>query len=165
MYSSVDPSPPTSTLRPPDVIHVIGVPRPSPFFALFRFCVLYTERKPKNKKRGRPGNETTAAPKCALLKSLVTISCIIGYTTLTLVHVASNNWYFGCWASLQVVVETVRQLRISFFHACIHHRFLSLTCFLYGFPRLLVTTLFSCVRRVSVAEDDPLVAALWQIIQ
>ena len=48
--------PPTSTSRPPDVIHLIGVPRPSPFFALFR-SVYYTERKPKNNKRGRPGNE------------------------------------------------------------------------------------------------------------
>ena len=33
--------PSTSTSRPPDVIHVIGVPRPSPFFALFRFRVSY----------------------------------------------------------------------------------------------------------------------------
>ena len=40
MYLSVDPLP-MSTLRPPDVIHVIGVPRPSPFFMLFRFRVLY----------------------------------------------------------------------------------------------------------------------------
>jgi len=52
-YLNVDPSPPTSTSRPPDVIHVIGVPRPSLFFALFRFrTVYYTERKPKNKKTG-----------------------------------------------------------------------------------------------------------------
>ena len=39
----------------PDVIHVIGVPRPPPFFALFCFRVL----KLKNKKRGRPGNEAS----------------------------------------------------------------------------------------------------------
>ena len=42
------PYPPMSTLRPPDIIHVIGVPRPSPFFALFGFHVLYlmqTEEK------------------------------------------------------------------------------------------------------------------------
>ena len=32
-------APHTSTLRPPDVIHVIGVPRSSPFFALFHFHV------------------------------------------------------------------------------------------------------------------------------
>ena len=50
--------PPTSTSRPPDVIHMIGVPRPSPFFALFSF-MYYTERKPKNKKRGRPGNKAS----------------------------------------------------------------------------------------------------------
>ena len=35
------PLPPTPTSRPPDVIHVTGVPRPSPFFALFRLHVLY----------------------------------------------------------------------------------------------------------------------------
>ena len=54
----VDPSPRTSTLCPPDVIHGIGVPKPSPFFALFH--TLYwaqTEKKKKKKKRGRPGNE------------------------------------------------------------------------------------------------------------
>ena len=32
------------------------VPRPPPFFVR-RASVYYTERKPKNKKRGRPGNE------------------------------------------------------------------------------------------------------------
>ena len=37
--------PPTSTSRPPDVIYVRSVPRPSPFFVL----VYYFERKPKNK--------------------------------------------------------------------------------------------------------------------
>ena len=42
------PLPHTSTSCPPDVIHIIGVPRPSPFFALFRFHVL---RKLKNKKK------------------------------------------------------------------------------------------------------------------
>jgi len=51
------PSPHTSTSRPPDVIHVIGVPRPSPLFCAA--SVYYTERKPKNKKRGMPGNEAT----------------------------------------------------------------------------------------------------------
>ena len=49
MYLSADPSPPTSTSCPPDVIHVIGVPRPSPFFMLFCFCVLYwTQTEEKN---------------------------------------------------------------------------------------------------------------------
>ena len=55
------PLPPTSTLRPSDIIHVIGVSRPSPhFFATF-LCsstsVYYTECKLKKKKRRRPGNE------------------------------------------------------------------------------------------------------------
>ena len=44
------------TSHPPDVIHVIGVPRHSPFFALFHFRVLYWT-KTKEQKRGRPGNE------------------------------------------------------------------------------------------------------------
>ena len=52
------PYPPMSTLRPPDIIHVIGVPRPSPFFALFGFHVLYLMQT-EEKKWGRPGNEAT----------------------------------------------------------------------------------------------------------
>ena len=49
--SIVGRCPPTSTLRPPDVIHVISVPRPSPFFALFRppCIILNTNRRTKNK--------------------------------------------------------------------------------------------------------------------
>ena len=46
------PLPHMSTLSPPDDIHVIGVPRPFPFFALFRFHVL---RKLKNKKKNGGG--------------------------------------------------------------------------------------------------------------
>ena len=48
-------APHMSTLCPPDVIQVIGVPRPSLFFALIH-SVYCTEQKPKNKKWGRPGN-------------------------------------------------------------------------------------------------------------
>ena len=59
-------TPPTSTSRPPDVIHVIGVPRPSPFFALFCFRVLW---KPKNKKRGRPSNEANINACLSLLSA------------------------------------------------------------------------------------------------
>ena len=46
----LDPSPPTSTLRPPDVIHVMGV-QALPCF-LCSSALYYTERKPKNKKTG-----------------------------------------------------------------------------------------------------------------
>ena len=45
-----------STLCPPDVIHIIGVPRPSLIFLRSSASVYYTENKP-NKKRRRPGNE------------------------------------------------------------------------------------------------------------
>ena len=41
MYLNVDPSPPMSTLRPPGIIHVISVPRSSPFFAtLLLLCII-----------------------------------------------------------------------------------------------------------------------------
>ena len=45
--------PPMSTSRSPDVIHVIGVPRPS---LLITALPYYTEHKPNSKKWGRPGN-------------------------------------------------------------------------------------------------------------
>ena len=47
---------------PPDVIHVIGVPRPSLFFALFRFRVLYwtkTEEQKTGEARERGYSEST----------------------------------------------------------------------------------------------------------
>jgi len=40
--------------------HVMNEIRPSPFFAVSSTSVYYTERKPKNKKRGRPGKEANA---------------------------------------------------------------------------------------------------------
>ena len=43
------PSPPTPTSRPPDIIHVIGVLRPSPFFMLFHFRVLYSTQTEEQK--------------------------------------------------------------------------------------------------------------------
>ena len=55
--------PPYVHSRPPDIIHVIGVARPSPFFVLFLFY--YIERKPKNKKRGRPANGARLFALCA----------------------------------------------------------------------------------------------------
>ena len=42
------PLPPMFTLRPPDVIHVISVPRPSPFFGSLPFLC---GRKPKNTRK------------------------------------------------------------------------------------------------------------------
>ena len=53
-----DPPPPTSTSRVHRRHHVIGVPR-LPRFSRSSASVYYTERKPKNKKRGRPGNEAS----------------------------------------------------------------------------------------------------------
>ena len=51
-------APHTSTLRPPDVIHVIGVPRPSSFFAPLPCIVMELYwTKTEERKRGRPGNE------------------------------------------------------------------------------------------------------------
>ena len=46
----------TSTSRPPDIIHVISV---LPRFSCSSASMYYTEWKPKNKKRGRPGNKAS----------------------------------------------------------------------------------------------------------
>ena len=61
-YLNVDPPP----LHPPYIIHVISVPRPSPFFRHSSTCVYYTEHKPRTnkKKRGRPGNEANILSQC-----------------------------------------------------------------------------------------------------
>ena len=55
---AVTPLPLTSLSRPPDVIHVMNETSPSPFFALFRFHVLYWTQT-EGLKRGRPENEAT----------------------------------------------------------------------------------------------------------
>ena len=46
---------PTSTSRPPDVIHVTGDSRTSPFFTCSSASVYYTEHKLKNKNGGGLG--------------------------------------------------------------------------------------------------------------
>ena len=49
----MDNAPHTSTSRPSDVIHVIDVPRPSPFFAPLPRVILNENRRTKN--GGGPG--------------------------------------------------------------------------------------------------------------
>ena len=49
------PSPPTSTLRPPDISHVIGVPRPSPFFAALPLPCIILNVNRRTKNGGGPG--------------------------------------------------------------------------------------------------------------
>ena len=51
-YLNVDPSPPTSTSRPPDIIHVIGVPRPSPFFHVLPLLCIILNANRRTKKKG-----------------------------------------------------------------------------------------------------------------
>ena len=58
----------TSNSRPPDVTHVMNETRPSPFFALFRFHVLYWMQT-KEIKWGRSGNEARA---CLHIQSMYT---------------------------------------------------------------------------------------------
>ena len=59
-YLSADTSPPMSTSHPPDVIHVISVPRPFPFFTtLLLPCIILNTNQLKNQKQGRPGNKAT----------------------------------------------------------------------------------------------------------
>ena len=66
------PLPPMSTSRPPDVIHVISVLSPSPFFAALPLpCTYYTECKANNKRRGGGGGPGNKASK----KQCVYIQC------------------------------------------------------------------------------------------
>ena len=51
------PSPPTSTSCPPDIIHMVSVPRFPPFFTTPCFRVLYWMHT-NEQKQGRLGNET-----------------------------------------------------------------------------------------------------------
>jgi len=84
----VDPSPHTSTSRPPDVIHVTGVPRPSPFFALFRFRVLYWTKTEEQKTGGGLG--TRLSFHCvAVHKLLVGIIC---YVKSRVYNTVMNPW-------------------------------------------------------------------------
>ena len=46
------PLPPTSTSRPPDVIHVVSVPRPSPFFAALPPPCIILNANRRTKKNG-----------------------------------------------------------------------------------------------------------------
>ena len=52
-------APPTSTSRPPNVVHVIGVPRPSPFFCALPLSCIILNASQGTKKTGRPGNEAS----------------------------------------------------------------------------------------------------------
>ena len=46
-------------IYPPDIIHVISVPRPSPFFAALPFSCIICKL---NNKTGRPGNKANSKP-------------------------------------------------------------------------------------------------------
>ena len=54
---AVGPLPPMSTSRPPDVIHVMNAPTPSPFYflSIFRFRVLLIVNANGRSKRGELG--------------------------------------------------------------------------------------------------------------
>ena len=57
LYLNVDPSPPTSTSRPPDVFHVISNPRLSPYFAALSLPCIIPNQRTTNKKIGEAWNE------------------------------------------------------------------------------------------------------------
>ena len=58
-FGSWIPPPPMSTSRPPDVIHVMNAPRPSPFFTGLPLpCIIVNANG--RQKRGRPGNKARA---------------------------------------------------------------------------------------------------------
>ena len=60
-----------STSHPPDVIYVMGVFKPTPFFAALPLpCIILNANRRTKKKRGRPGNE---AKWCNDLRSIALI--------------------------------------------------------------------------------------------
>ena len=85
----MDNAPHTSTLHPPNIIHMMCVPRPSSFFTLFRFRVYYTERKPKNKKRGRPGNEATHS---GIVSLVYWVSTTVSFPGLPHLYSSVSKW-------------------------------------------------------------------------
>ena len=101
--------PPSSTSRPPAVIHVIGIPWPSRFLRSSA-SMYYPEHKPKNKKRGRPGNETTQDTlgfhgncQTSLQQSACYQSTVVSYSD-HLGLLARNTRRNNCWTHYQNVV-------------------------------------------------------------
>ena len=92
--------PPTSTSRPPDVIHMIGIPRPSPFFTAFPhppYIIHVTGilhwTQTEQQKWGRPGNEARALVAQARSTGLNSwqLAC------LYFLHISSNMTFIVTW--------------------------------------------------------------------
>ena len=114
-------APPTSTSRPPDIIQVIGVPRPSLFFALFR-SVYYTKRKPKNKKTGEAWER--------------------GY--ITLVHTPNS----ATWPLLQLgtCANSVNHFLLSLLHTWVQGKACNMATHVhYTIPQMEAYTLEYCI--------------------
>ena len=108
-YTSWSPPPYVifaSTSRPPDVTHVINETRPSPFFALFRFRVLYWTQT-KELKRGRPGNEATPNPRMWALCSCFVLLYLHFLVDLLLADQVMCEWGYMCEWCLQVWMRLV----------------------------------------------------------
>ena len=60
---TVGPLPPMSTSRPPDVIHVMNAPRPSPFLIFVNLLIPCSIVNANGRsKQGRPGTKPTLCP-------------------------------------------------------------------------------------------------------
>ena len=75
------PLPPTCTSCPPDVIHMVSVPRFPPSFTTPCFHVLYWMHT-KEQKQGRPGNETRLIVNCYTI-AICIVQPYILYCTLS----------------------------------------------------------------------------------
>ena len=92
-----------STSHPPDIIHVKSVPRPPPFFAALPLpCHDCTERKVKNKKEWRPGNEASTYTVVRLLLSPPRINLYSG-TPLFRTSDMRTSRFNGRFAPVRIV--------------------------------------------------------------
>ena len=75
--------------------HVIGVPRHSLFFFAvlpLSYIVCYCEHKPKNKQKGRPGNEATLIVACRVLRAIRTRASKAGGSVVQCQYHSCNNF-------------------------------------------------------------------------
>ena len=83
-------APSTSTLHPPDIIHMIGAPRPSPFLSLFLRIIMNTNRRTKKNKKTKKNREGFGTRLRLPLLVVCLYACTSNLTTSNLMATAVN---------------------------------------------------------------------------
>ena len=91
--------------RPPDVIHVIGVPRPPSFFTPLPLSCILLNTNRRAKKWGRPGNETK---KLTNQNTITTQSEHINHAkrVTNQTHMNRSKDSYTCWVSMKLCFES-----------------------------------------------------------